>query len=232
MAGIRLFVDDVREPPAGWHLARTVTEAIRVLATAPLRVSVVSVDHDIAHVERQDDGTEHRYACLETFEPVVRYIAVMPADQRPDRVVVHTANSAKAQAMADMLQGTGIEVSINYANRWGGGDALTQSQFLALLKESGDLIIEARGACWQGTPTEAVDLLNEVEPILAALASLTVTPSFAVGGAEVGKNLQGILDGVREARALCVQAKLEPAARALSGIHNMPHELAKRLGGD
>jgi hypothetical protein len=43
---MRLFVDDMREVPDNtWHVARHVTDAIRILATQ--NVEEVSLDHDI-----------------------------------------------------------------------------------------------------------------------------------------------------------------------------------------
>lgn len=104
MDGIRLFVDDIREAPEGWHLARTVTAAIRVLATAPVRVVEVSLDHDITH----DGGT-----CPESFEVVARYIALMPAEARPEKVFIHTANVAMAGKMKKIIQDAGIPVQAN-----------------------------------------------------------------------------------------------------------------------
>ncbi|MEK7216089.1 MAG: cyclic-phosphate processing receiver domain-containing protein [Chloroflexota bacterium] len=106
MAEIKLFVDDLRDPPEGWHLARTVTEAIRVLATAPVRVAEVSVDHDITH-----DGRD----CPETFEPVVRYIALMPPGTRPDKAVIHTANVVQAGKLKQILADAGIKAEANLA---------------------------------------------------------------------------------------------------------------------
>lgn len=104
MEGLRLFVDDIREAPEGWHLARTVTAAIRVLATAPVRVVEVSLDHDITH-----NGA----TCPESYEPVARYIAAMPPEARPDRVFIHTANVAMAGKMKKIIQDAGIPVQAN-----------------------------------------------------------------------------------------------------------------------
>ena len=75
MDPIKLYVDDRRPAPDdSWKLARTVTEAIRILATVP--VELVSLDHDIMDSE-------------ETFEPVCRYLAIM--NPRP-KVTCHSGN--------------------------------------------------------------------------------------------------------------------------------------------
>lgn len=92
--GLKLFVDDYRPCPEGWHLARTVTEAIRVLATQP--VELVSLDHDIAFQGRH--GIE-----LETFEGVAWYIAAMCVDDRPACVMIHTGNPTAADRMFRIL---------------------------------------------------------------------------------------------------------------------------------
>ena len=104
---MKLFVDDLRDCPEGWHVARTVSEAIRVLATMP--VERVSLDHDIAFQGRH--GIE-----LETFEGVAWYIAAMCVDKRPLGVVIHTGNPTAASRMAGILEMAGIPVEIKPAS--------------------------------------------------------------------------------------------------------------------
>jgi hypothetical protein len=90
---MKLFVDDMREPWIGWHVARTITEAIRILATMP--VESVSLDHDIIQTVRGDKN-------FETFEPVARYIALMSDDTLP-HVLFHTGNPQGGEHMAQIL---------------------------------------------------------------------------------------------------------------------------------
>ena len=66
---IKLYVDDLRNAPEGWHLARTITEAIRKIATMP--ITEISLDHDIIFKRNKRTPSES-----ETFEPVCRYIAI------------------------------------------------------------------------------------------------------------------------------------------------------------
>ena len=232
MDALRLFVDDIRPAPAGWHLARSVTEAVRILATAPARIVTVSVDHDIAHVEMADDGTEHRYACAETFEPVVRYIAIMPPGQRPDEVIIHTANVARAEALEALLKGTGIKVTRSLANCRGGGRSTSPTRFMRLVKAVGDLVIDARLACWHGEKAKAGDLLSEAESILATLAQLQVALPATITSADVVAGLGKVLSGVREARSLCLGSDLEKAAHALNAVHNIPLQIGRKVRGD
>lgn len=110
---LKLFVDDLRnvytlddegvpcfvENPDEWTQARTVTDAIRILATT--EVSHVILDHDIMIVNPPKDGlaTSPGYSA-ETFEPVARYIALMP---NPPQVSFITANPAGQKRMEEIL---------------------------------------------------------------------------------------------------------------------------------
>lgn len=97
---MKLFVDDVRDAPEGWVVARTVTDAIRILATQG--VKEVSLDHDIAFQER------HGFD-LETFEGVAWYIAAM---KEPPEVTIHTGNAPAAYRMRDIIEDAGIQVTV------------------------------------------------------------------------------------------------------------------------
>lgn len=88
---MKLFVDDIRKCPKTWILARTITDAIRILAT--IHVTHVSLDHDI---QQSIPGTRG----FETFEPVARYIALMVD---PPEVQFHTGNPIGGQKMADII---------------------------------------------------------------------------------------------------------------------------------
>jgi len=94
-ASIKLFVDDIRREPKGWHRVRTVTEAIRVLAT--MNVEIVSLDHDI---EVYCKKCFTQTFASETYEPIARYIALM--NPRPE-VQFHTANDWGYRNMCGIL---------------------------------------------------------------------------------------------------------------------------------
>ena len=115
---IKLFVDDIRKCPEGWELARTVTDAIRVLATG--YVSEISLDHDIMIRERMRSEEAVMAAYIiseESFEPVARYIALMP--NKP-KVYFHTANFDAGRKMAEII---GVE----YVNDF---DVVPESELL------------------------------------------------------------------------------------------------------
>lgn len=95
----KLFVDDMREVPAGWIGCRTVSEAIALLATLP--IEEVSLDHDIIF-PRHGAGL-YQALCQETFKGVAYYIAAMPADVRPKKIRIHTANAGAGMTMAGIL---------------------------------------------------------------------------------------------------------------------------------
>ena len=98
---MKLYVDDIRRvPDDSWHLVRSNTEAIRILATQ--QVDEVSIDHDIACY--LVTGQEH--TSNETFQPVAYFIANMPKENRPKTVRIHTANPVGGDMMASILQGT------------------------------------------------------------------------------------------------------------------------------
>lgn len=97
---MKLFIDDFRSAPEGWHLAKTITEAIRILS-GPIQVDVVSLDHDIIF-----ETTNRKVGfSQETFATVARYIAAMPKELLPRIVYIHTANPNGAKDMAEILKG-------------------------------------------------------------------------------------------------------------------------------
>lgn len=108
---MNLWVDDLRNPDSfgrkGWHWARTVTEAIRVLDTMP--VEEVSLDHDISHSIGIKNSELYRpFPCGETFEPVARFIRVMcdpamPRGMSLHTVRIHTANPVGVERMKEIL---------------------------------------------------------------------------------------------------------------------------------
>lgn len=104
---MNLYVDDRRPVPPGWHLARTVDEAIRVLSSSMRDlvdpVELVSLDHDISYEVKLESGEVVHVDGNETFQPVARYIALMPLPLRPD-VIFHTANHQGEMTMRAILE--------------------------------------------------------------------------------------------------------------------------------
>jgi len=109
---MKLYVDDLRKCPEGWTLARTNTEAIRLLATG--YVEEISIDHDICvpNIEFIDEAVKKRLQIgQETFQPVVYYIIAMNPEFRPKIVNMHTANTGAGQMLVQMMKRNGIEAT-------------------------------------------------------------------------------------------------------------------------
>jgi hypothetical protein len=107
---MRLYVDDLRKCPEGWTLARTNTEAIRLLASG--YVEECSIDHDICvpfSGEISEPVRRRLQIGQETFQPVVYYIIAMKPEDRPKKVTLHTANPSAGMRMVAMLQDAGVE---------------------------------------------------------------------------------------------------------------------------
>lgn len=95
MNNIKLFVDDVREPPdSSWSVVRKVEAAIKFIDR--FRPTTISLDHDIEG--RPDD---------ETFKPVAYFIGekyqndTMWADDLG--IVIHSDNPVGAAQLKDIL---------------------------------------------------------------------------------------------------------------------------------
>ena len=103
---MKLYIDDLRKEPQGWHRAKTVSEAIRILATQ--EVSEVSIDHDISHRINMD-SIARPFPCGETFEPVAWFLRAVKFS---GKVTLHTANPIGAKKMAEILADAGIVAEI------------------------------------------------------------------------------------------------------------------------
>ena len=113
----KVYVDDLRIAPKGWVLARTITSAIRLLHD--FKVDVVSLDHDIVHIDSRGVFTgKHQDEC---FITVARYIVNMPKLYRPNTVIIHTANPIGAKSLESVLKGKIKNLKINRAFQsvWG-----------------------------------------------------------------------------------------------------------------
>lgn len=96
---MKLFIDDVRECPKGWDVARTVEDAIRILATSPVMITDVSLDYD---------------AGSGTFESVAYFLRekflndTFFADDL--EVQIHSDNPVGRKKLKDILEAYGVPV--------------------------------------------------------------------------------------------------------------------------
>lgn len=87
---MKIYLDDERETPAGWHRVYWPEEAIHLLQTE--NVEVISLDHDLG-----DDDKGTGYDVILWIEE-----AVVTTNYNPPQILVHSANSS---ARDKMLQG-------------------------------------------------------------------------------------------------------------------------------
>lgn len=93
---MKLFVDDVRTPPEGWRLARTIEEAIDFLKSGG--VEEMSLDYVIGYDDKNN------------FSSVARYVVDMPMAARPKRVYIHTSSSEGYRHLKSILDGAVLEI--------------------------------------------------------------------------------------------------------------------------
>jgi hypothetical protein len=84
---VKVYLDDERTPPAGWHLVRWPEEAIALLATG--QVTDLSLDHDLG-----DDAHGTGYDVIRWIEEAVATSAF-----DPPALTVHSANPAAGVRM-------------------------------------------------------------------------------------------------------------------------------------
>ena len=90
---MRLFIDDIRDAPSSeWTVARSNTEAVRVLWLYKDAVAEISIDHDISH-QVVVNGVSRPYPCNETFIPACHFIGALYQGQglHAPKVTIHTA---------------------------------------------------------------------------------------------------------------------------------------------
>lgn len=87
---LKLYLDDERETPTGWHRAYTAPEACEILGLH--QVEVVSLDHDLG----LDDGVGNGYDVLLWIE---EQVYTNPDYVMPSEILIHTANPSAATKM-------------------------------------------------------------------------------------------------------------------------------------
>jgi hypothetical protein len=96
---VLLYLDDVRSPPEGWTLVKTVEEAKALLLAG--EVECASLDHDLGIIEVRAGVFEEREA--PTGYDLVKWM--METGHWPKRKpVVHSANPPGAAAMRQAIE--------------------------------------------------------------------------------------------------------------------------------
>ncbi|RKR43457.1 cyclic-phosphate processing receiver domain-containing protein [Paraburkholderia sp. BL17N1] len=84
---MKVFLDDARPTPDGWHRVFWPDEAIRLLQTGA--IEEISLDHDLG-----DDARGTGYDVILWIEE-----AVALRGFKPPRIIVHSANSSAVEKM-------------------------------------------------------------------------------------------------------------------------------------
>lgn len=104
---MKLFIDDIRDAPDdSWTVVRTITEAIRLLATQS--VTEISLDHDISHMVSVGD-VGRPFPCKETFEAVAWFLW---QGTYQGKVTIHSANPIGAMKIGHILENANIPYEI------------------------------------------------------------------------------------------------------------------------
>lgn len=96
---MKLWVDDIRPAPADdWHIAKSVTEAIRALSNFDFEI--ISLDHDISH-QVQVGRVSRPYPCEEGFSAGV-------IDWNP-KIIIHSSNQIAGDEIRKILEDYGLD---------------------------------------------------------------------------------------------------------------------------
>lgn len=90
---INLYVDDLRDCPPGFQIARTVKEAKHYFKTSTIKI--LSLDHDL--------GTDQNGILLPSGYDLVKYIC--ETNLRADKIYLHTDNPVGRNNMYHALVG-------------------------------------------------------------------------------------------------------------------------------
>lgn len=84
---MKVYLDDIRKPPAGWKLVKWPDEAIKLLKTG--QVKEISLDHDLGDDER---GTGYDVVLWIEKQVVINKF-------NPPKIKVHSANVSARKKM-------------------------------------------------------------------------------------------------------------------------------------
>jgi hypothetical protein len=89
---MKLYLDDVRDPPDGWQVVRTYDEAIRLLSTQ--KYEEISLDHDLGCF----DANGKEYTGYDLLKWLIE--RKLNGEYVPPKIRIHTMNSV---GMAKMI---------------------------------------------------------------------------------------------------------------------------------
>lgn len=102
---MKLFIDDIRDAPNGWTLARSISEAVNIVRRYPLDITHISFDHDIS-IPVKVNGKLRACPSPDTFKVVAYVVADSICDEsygiRED--VILTTHSANPDGRREIVQ--------------------------------------------------------------------------------------------------------------------------------
>ena len=117
MKPIKLYVDDIRKiPDKTWEIARTVNDAIRIIAQ--WEIKEISLDHDIHHAVTlpglEGPFNKGSVPCEECFCAVAFFIGEKRSKfpNHHPKITLHTANPVGAEKMKNILKDYGLECEV------------------------------------------------------------------------------------------------------------------------
>lgn len=108
---MKLFVDDIRDAPKGWTLARTISESLELIRRYGGDLTHVSLDHDIS-IPVVVGEVQRPYPSPDTFKVVAYYLqeVMTRTDGNVSEDIIlttHSANPLGRKAIVDIFEDIG-----------------------------------------------------------------------------------------------------------------------------
>lgn len=110
----KLYIDDIREAPDGWVLARNISTAINFIERYNVNITAVSFDHDISIPVRVEGKTYNRPS-PDTFLPVAKFLGMTANLHNNFKVecTTHSANPDGRKLIVRALREYGLDCKEN-----------------------------------------------------------------------------------------------------------------------
>jgi hypothetical protein len=91
---MKIFMDDARDTPEGYHRAYDIEETKRLLSTR--QVTFISLDNDLGSLDPKTEG----YNILNWMEEIVHFDPSFPIPE----IIIHSSNASRAQSMRQVAE--------------------------------------------------------------------------------------------------------------------------------
>jgi len=100
---MKLWIDDIRDAPEGWTLARSISEAVTFISMYAPQITHISLDHDIS-IEVRVGGKKYNRPSPDTFKVVALFCVALALSFKEDiKFTTHSSNHVGRQAIKDIL---------------------------------------------------------------------------------------------------------------------------------